>query len=302
VDLYVALLFLGTAQRLGWENTPPGALGDLAVAPVLIVASFLFVLERWMEQKPLRSLLWNTAHTVVRPLAGLLLSLLALSDLSPGARWAGALAGGALALAAHVTRSGWGLLPLVMNVPNRTRVFVSVGEDVGVLALLALLLDHPRIGVGVAAVLTAAGLWFGRSAAGAFAFALDTLWDTFWALLRERRWRAPERFPRWIQRAVADPTLVPGGGLRGSPAAAVNLPGLGVFRRGWVVVRGGPPLFLFRQRGRTEAVDLGTAAPVAVVPEALHTRVELSTGGKQFALYFSLGGPGPDDLRAEFSG
>jgi hypothetical protein len=68
-----------------------------------------------------------------------------------------------------------------------------------------------------------------------------------------------------------------------------------------VVVRGGPPLFLFRQRGRTEAVDLGTASAVAVYPEALHTRVELSTGGREFSLYFSLGGPDPDDLRAEFS-
>jgi hypothetical protein len=40
---------------------------------------------------------------------------------------------------------------------------------------------------------------------------------------------------------------------------------------------------------------------VAVIPEALHTRVEMTAEGRQFSLYFSLGGPGPDDLRAEFS-
>ena len=303
VDLYLTLLFLGIATRLGWETPPPGALGDLGAPMVVLAALLLYVLELWAERRALPSLLWNAVHTVVRPLAGALLALLALTGLPPGARFAAAVAAGALALAAHVTRSGWGLLLGLIQATPRVRLLVSLAEDVGVLALLSLLLDVPLAAAGLALFAVAVGVSGGRSSAGAFAFALALVWNAAWAVIREGRWHGPERFPRWIRRALDDPSLAPGGGLRGSPAGAVELEGLGLFRAGWVVVRGGSPLFLYRDRRRTRAVDLGSARPVGVTPSALHTRVELAgAGGRPCALYFSLEGPRPEDLHAEFLG
>jgi hypothetical protein len=83
----------------------------------------------------------------------------------------------------------------------------------------------------------------------------------------------------------------------------VNLEGLGLFSPGWVVVRGGPPLFLYRSGRRTRALDLGTTRARAVTPSPFHTRVELSDSrGRPGALYFSLDGPRPEDLDAEFLG
>jgi hypothetical protein len=211
------------------------------------------------------------------------------------------LAAGALTLATQITRNGWGLLLGMMTTP-RIRFLVSAAEDVVVLALLSLLLDAPIAAIAVATIFVAAGVLGGRSASDAFGFALRVLWDRSRAFLAEGRWHGPERFPAWINKALEDPNLAPAGGLRGSPAGAVNLPGLGIFRRGWVVVRGGSPIFVYRSRKlMARAIDLGIAAPTSVTASALHTRVELGEShGQPIALYFSLDGPGPEELRAEF--
>jgi hypothetical protein len=170
-----------------------------------------------------------------------------------------------------------------------------------VLALLSLLLDAPLASATAAALFIVAGLLGGRSASDAFGFALRVLWDRSRAFLEEGRWHGPERFPEWIRKALKDTALAPTGGLRGSPVGAVNVPGLGHFRSGWVVVRGESPLFVYRRRIGVLAVDLGNASARAVTPSAFVTRLELgSREGHRFSLYFSLDGPGPDDLRAEF--
>lgn len=300
VDLYLTLVFLGSAAQLGW-TAPPGALGDLSVPGVISVAALLYVVEVWIEGRPLPSLLWNALHTVVRPLAGGLLALLLLSDLPPSSRWAGAVAAAALTLGAHLVRSGWGLLLVLVEARSRARVLVRIGEDVGVLALLSLLLDAPAAALGLAAFLMAAAAVGGHSAASAFAFALRSLWDSPRALVDTGRWQGPEHFPRWVRGSLADPAFAPGGGLRGSRAGAVHLPGLGLFRQGWVVTRGGSPLFLHRGRRRSGSVDLGAASPLGVTAVPLHTRVDLGYDeGRVGAVYFGPGGPRSEDLEAEF--
>jgi hypothetical protein len=299
VDLYLTLLFLGLATRLGWESAPPGALGDLAVPAVLIAAGVLYLVERISERYAFASVLWNAVHTVIRPMAGALLALLALSDLPLSTRVGGAFAGASLALAAHVTRSGWELLLTLMPAPGRVRLIASVAEDAGSLAMLSLLLDAPAAAAGLAVLAIIAGLRWGQASSNAFVFALRLLWDSARAVLSHRRWRGPDRFPAWLRKAVEDPAG--GGGLRGSPAGALNFPGLGLFRRGWVVVLGGTPLFLYRARKNARAVDLVTSRALKVTPTILHNRVDLGDiEGQTYTLYVSLDGPEPDDLRTQF--
>jgi hypothetical protein len=299
VDRYLTLLFRGAAGGLGWETPGPGELAGVAVPGVLAAAAVFYLVERWMERRPARSLFWNAAHTIVRPVAGVLLALMALHDLPAASKLAGAAAAGAVTLGAHVTRSGWGVLLTLVPGISRVRVLVSVAEDVGVLALLSLLLDAPGAAIALAGFVGLVGLVSGRSATAAFTFALGLLADTGRSLLDGRQWKGPEHFPRWIRRALADPSVAPGGALRGSPAAAVNVPGLGLFRGGWVIVRGGSPLFLTRGMLRPHVLDLGAAHAERVSAYPLHTRVDLRTG-ERAALYFGFGGPDPEDLRAEF--
>jgi hypothetical protein len=268
----------------------------------MAAAALLYVVERAMERKALPYLCWNAAHTIVRPVAGALLGFMALEGLPELPRAAGAFAAGALTLAAHMTRSGWGLLLALLPAHWRVRLLISVAEDVGAVALLSLLLDAPLAAVVLAVFVAGMSLVGGRAAGEAFAFALRLLWTSAPSLLREGHWFGPDRFPRWIRRALKDPSLAPGGGLRGSPAGAVHLPDGRLFHAGWVVVRGGSPLFLRRARGGARVTDLGTGRLTGVHPSTLHTRVEFEmAGGQSFALYFGLDGPGPDDLLAEFS-
>jgi hypothetical protein len=225
---------------------------------------------------------------------------MALADLPVASRVGGALAAGALTLATQITRGGWGLL-LAMEATPRLRALISIAEDVVVLALMSLLLDAPLASATAAALFIVAGLLGGRSASDAFGFALRALWDRSRALFEAGRWQGQERFPAWIKKALEDAALSPTGGLRGSRVGAVNLPGLGHFCSGWVVVRGGSPLFLYRTRLGVLTVDLGPASARAVTRSTLITRLELgSLEGHPFSLYFSKDGPGPEDLRAEF--
>jgi hypothetical protein len=192
------------------------------------------------------------------------------------------------------------LVLVLMPSPGRVRLLVSLAEDAGVLAILSLLLDAPIAAAALAAFTIGAGVRWGTSASSAFIFALRLVWDAVQGVLNHRRWRGPERFPSWMRRALDDPSIAPAG-LRGTPAGAVNLPGLGLFHRGWVVIQGGSPLFVYRWRRKPRAVDLGVSRALNVIPTTLHTRVDLGDlEGRSYALYFSHDGPEPADLKAQF--
>jgi hypothetical protein len=300
VDLYLTLLLLGFATRLGFPP-PPGDLPDLGVPAVLGMAALLYALERWVEGYTLGAVFWDAAHTVIRPLAGALLALMALAELPEPTRLVGAFAAAALTLATHVTRSGWGLLLTLIPARGRTRLLVVIAEDVGVLALLYLMIVAPDVAVILSGFVILAGLRWGASPSSAFNFSLRLLWDSFRALLRHRRWRGPERFPGWLRRTLDEPAEATGATLRGSPAGVLNLPGIGLFRRGWVVILGGSPVFLYRWRTGAQALDLAADRPLSVTPAALHNRVDMAhPDGRKFALYFSQDGPEPEDLRSQF--
>jgi hypothetical protein len=95
--------------------------------------------------------------------------------------------------------------------------------------------------------------------------------------------------------------MAPGGALRGSPAAAHRLPGAPRFATGWVVVRGGSPLFVYRRGQRAASVDLGPLTAVNVLETSFFRRVDLETsGGTPVCVFFGMNGPSEASLRAEF--
>lgn len=301
LDLPLTLLLLGSALSLGFETAPPGDLGDLAVAPVLIMAAGFWVLEVWAERKWLSALGWNLAQGIVRPLAAALLALLLLPDSGLTWRVTAALVAAAIALWTQAARSGWRLLLDLADMRRPSRIVVSAAEDATTLALVALLLDAPMAAGSLAALTILLGVAWARPSVRAFAFGFRLLWGGTWGVLAPRRWRDPDHFPRWVARAVSEDAFVPGGGLRGTPAGVLAHPDLDVFRGGWVVVRGGSPLFLYRRGGSTRSVDLGVGRTSAVLRRAIHNRVEVTDPeGRTFALYFPWDGPRLEGLEAEF--
>ncbi len=300
LDLPLTLLLLGSATSLGFQSPPPGELGDLAIAPVLIMAGTFWILELWAERGWLSSLGWNLAQGLVRPLAGALLALLLVPDAGPVWRYGAALVAALVALWTQAGRTGWRLLLDLARAKRPSRIVVSAAEDAAALALVALMLDASLAATGLAVITMALGAAWARPSVRAYKFGLRLVWGGTWGVLTPRRWSEPERFPRWVERALTGGAML-GGGLRGSPAGALAHPDLEVFHGGWVIVRGGSPLFIYRRGSSTGSVELGGGQAVRVVRDQIHNRVELQDSqGRTYALCFPWDGPMAEGLEAAF--
>ncbi len=300
-DLYLTVAVLGAALRMGWEQAPPGGLADLSAPWIVAMAALLWAMEFWVERTPSAALVWNVVHGVVRPLAAGLLVALLLQGFPPLWVIPAAVAGALVAFLTQAARTGWSLLLWLTHQVHPPRLLVSAAEDALVLALVTLLIDQPRAAVVAGGfVLSAAVLW-APAHLRAFRFAVRLVWARTWGSLGPRRWREPGRFPRWLRRALEDDRMAPGGALRGSPAAAVAFPDTGTYRGGWLVVRPGQPLFLWRGGGQVHAVELTGARTLDIHRTLFFNRVELATPeGHGAALVFPMDGPRVEGLQAEF--
>jgi hypothetical protein len=300
LDLPLTLLLIGSALSIGFQSPPPGELSQLAIPHVLMMAGVLWVVELWAERRPLSALGWNLAQGLVRPLAAGLLTLLLVPDAALVWRVLAAALAAVVALWTQAARTGWRLLLDLAGARRPSRLLVSAAEDAGAIALVALLLDTPVAATALALMTFGLGMAWARPSVRAYRFGLQLVRGGTWGVLAPRRWSEPARFPRWVTQALAGYEAA-GGGLRGTPAGALAHPALDVFHGGWVVVRGGSPVFLYRSRGETRAVDIGPGRTVQVVERQIHNRVELEDPeGRTYALCFPWDGPRVEGLEAEF--
>ncbi len=302
IDLYLTLLFLGAAPTSPWWTLPlPGALGDLDSPGVLIMVGAFYLLEFSAERFAPAALVWNAFHAVIRPLAGALLALLLLDGEPLVLALSGAVVAGAVASFAHAVRSGGAIVRWLGSAVSPHVLLVSLVEDAMVLGLVALALDAPLEALAASVSLLALAAIAGPSHARAFGFAVRLAIARVSQTLTQRRWLGPEELPAWVRRALEGDVLAPGGALRGSPAGMHRLPGAPRFATGWVVVRGGSPLFVYR-RGRTPtSVDLGPLVAEGVLESAFFRRVDLRTrAGAPACVFFGVNGPSEASLKAEF--
>ncbi len=303
IDLYLTLLLIGAAPTLGlWSLPLPGALGDLDSPSVLITVGVFYLLEFAAERFPPAALAWNAFHAIIRPVSGALLALLLLDGQPLLVALAGALIGAALASVAHGMRSGSSVLRWLGAGVAPSILLVSLAEDVLVAGLVSLSLDVSP--TALAATLVAWILLLGEtpSLLRAFAFAVWLAVGHVFRPLRPRRWTGVDDMPLWVVRALEDDDLfAPGGALRGTRAAAWRLHGRRRFLVGWVVVRGGAPLFVSRRRGSAAFIDLGAFEVEALLDEGLYRLIDLISDGPTPFLLFGSDGPSTEGLRAEFS-
>lgn len=297
VDLYLTLLFIGLAPVLGWWDALPGSLGDLASGGVLAMVAAFYALEFAAERRPASALVWNALHAIIRPVAGALLGLLVLDGQPAAVQAGGAALAGLLTAGAHAGSTGGSLLLWLSGRPGPHPLLVSVLEDVVVVGLVVLTLDLPAVSVGVAAAIVLVGVRVAPSQIRAFGFTVRLALARAWRILGSSRWRDAGELPRRIREAVEDDGL--GGGLRGSRGGALDLPGAPRFVRGWIVVRGTTPVFLWGWRRRR--IDLGPFEPRDVTREGFYRRVDLEPpDGRTVSLFVGVDGPGVENLRAEF--
>ncbi len=192
IDLYLTLLFLGVMPTTTWWSEPlPGALGDLDSLGVMVMVGGFYLLEFAAERFPTATLVWNAFHTVIRPVSG---ALLLLDGQAPLLIAAGAVIAGALASAAHSIRSGASILRWLGSSRAPHPLLTSLLEDVVVLGIVALVIDHPTWALAVGLGIAVGGSVGGASRVRAFIFAVRLAAGRVFQTLGARRWTNTEEF------------------------------------------------------------------------------------------------------------
>ncbi len=152
--LYLTVFITGLAMRLGWISLPEHLqLLDALANPWVLVISALGALAEFFADKILwLDSLWDTIHTVIRPLGGALLALAVADAGDPAWQVAIFLLGGGAALVSHGAKAGARALVNTSPEPVSNAV-VSTGEDIASGGLLFLALAHPVAALIVASLL-----------------------------------------------------------------------------------------------------------------------------------------------------
>jgi hypothetical protein len=182
LNLYATVLTLGILAREQWVTLPPG-LESLGHTWVLVTCGILFAAEFFADKLPGLDLIWNLLHTVIRVPVAALIAYHASAQLSPALQVGSAVLGGALALAAHSSKTAVraAVTPSPEPVSN---IALSTAEDVVAIGLTTLATHHP-----VAAASTVVVLLLGT------AMAFRVLYRGIKRFFDRRRHATPELLP-----------------------------------------------------------------------------------------------------------
>ncbi|MGW7265525.1 DUF4126 domain-containing protein [Streptomyces sp. NPDC054842] len=159
INAYAVVLLLGVFGATGLTDEVPESLQR---PEVLITAGVLFLCEAVADKIPYVDTVWDSVHTVIRPVSGAVVGALlagqsgSLPDLAAGAL------GGSTALASHAVKAGTRMA--INSSPEPfSNIVVSTAEDLGVAGILTFAMFHPRAAAVVAGALLLSGLlmlWF----------------------------------------------------------------------------------------------------------------------------------------------
>ncbi|WP_296678433.1 DUF4126 domain-containing protein [Novosphingobium sp.] len=152
--LYLCVLATGLAMRFGVLPLPEhlASLQVLANPWVMGVAGLAAFLEFFADKVIWLDTIWDTIHTLIRPLGGALLALAVVDPSDPATQAIAFILGGGASLLAH---GGKASARAVVNTSPEpfSNVAVSAVEDVATTGLLYLAYSHPVVAGMVAFVL-----------------------------------------------------------------------------------------------------------------------------------------------------
>jgi hypothetical protein len=256
INLYLTVFVTGLAVQFGWVALPP-QLHDLLVLGnpwVIAIAGVLYFLEFFADKIPWVDSANDALHTLVRPLGGALLAVLALGEADPAVKVIAALLAGGAALTAHAAKAGTRLVANLSPEPI-SNIGLSLGEDALVLGGLGLLLWHPVVALVIGVV------------------ALGLVWTFLPGLLRRVRstvWLGWRKLTGSARGAVDAPSELPAvlrGKIRGRgsvdlavPCVSGSGPGMPKGHSGWLArLDDGRLLFLGSRRKTSLEIEIPTA-------------------------------------------
>ena len=151
LNVYATVATLGLLTHAGVLLLPP-ALHLVTSWYVIAASGALFALEFFADKVPAFDLIWNALHTFIRIPVAALLAYQATATLSPLEQMAAAVAGGAIALAAHGGKMAarGAVTPSPEPLSN---ISLSLGEDAVAVSLTSLATWHPYWAASIVAVL-----------------------------------------------------------------------------------------------------------------------------------------------------
>ena len=158
--LYLVTFAVGLAMKFGWVALPDQlrALDVLANNWIIGIAALGAVAEFFADKIAWIDSIWDTVHSVIRPIGGALLSAAIVDGGDPAWQVGSFLLGGGAALLAHAGKAGARTLVNASPEPF-SNVLVSTGEDVATGGLLALAIANPIAAALIALILVIASLW-----------------------------------------------------------------------------------------------------------------------------------------------
>jgi len=158
--LYLVTFLTGLAMKLGWLPLPDQlqALDVLANPWVLVLSAAAALFEFFADKIAWVDSVWDSIHTLVRPVGGALLALAIVDPSRPEWQIAAFLLGGGAAFVAHAGKAGARTMVNASPEPF-SNIAVSTGEDIATVGLLALALANPLAAALVALILVVASLW-----------------------------------------------------------------------------------------------------------------------------------------------
>ena len=154
--LYLCIFATGLAMR--FEAIPiPEHLASLSVLAnpwVMGIAAAGALIEFFADKVMWLDSIWDTVHTLVRPVGGALLALAIVDPSDPAMQIIAFLLGGGASFAAHAGKAG--ARGVVNTSPEPvSNVMVSTAEDVATAGLLYTTYEYPWVAGGIALVLFA---------------------------------------------------------------------------------------------------------------------------------------------------
>ncbi|MFJ5830268.1 DUF4126 domain-containing protein [Streptomyces sp. NPDC093089] len=154
INAYAVVLLFGVFGATGLTDEVPESLQR---TDVLVVAGVLFLCEAVADKIPYVDSIWDSVHTVIRPVAGAVVGALlagqngSLPELAAGA------VGGSTALLSHFVKAGTRMAVNTSPEPF-SNVALSLAEDLAVAGIVTFALFHPVTAAVVAGVLLLLGL------------------------------------------------------------------------------------------------------------------------------------------------
>lgn len=151
LNLYATVAVLGLCSRFNVVALPDQfrAFEHPLIITVVLV---MYVVEFVADKVPWFDSVWDTLHTIVRPVGGALVAVTALGDASVGAEVLAALVGGSVAMTTHLGKAGTRAVANTSPEPFSNWA-LSLGEDALAVALTYFAIQHPLLALAIAATL-----------------------------------------------------------------------------------------------------------------------------------------------------